>query len=37
MMLMQGTHAPVAAMRVVHERQPSPYWLAPVDKKNGNK
>ena len=37
MMLMQGTHEPVTAMRVTHERQPSPYRLAHVDKKTSNR
>jgi len=36
-MLMQGTHEPVAAMRVTHERRPSPDRLTPVEKKSGNK
>ena len=30
-------NAPVAAMRVIYERQPSSDRLAPVDKKYGNK
>ena len=36
-MLMQGTHKPVTAMRVIHEHQPLRDRLAPVDKRPINK